>query len=191
MSEKKLRTFIAVTVPDSVRINLENTAENLIAGLDSRLIRQINLKNLHLTVQFIGDTEPDKIPEIIRIIRDLKIEEPVNLQVTSPGFFLKRNQPAVLWFGISDTSSGLHGIHSRLNEELKKSGLNIYSKNFKPHLTVAYIKPGVNPDLLRRQLDSFKLDYMAFFIREIALFSSILLPAGARHEVLYSRKIEI
>ncbi len=186
-----IRTFIAVPVPKNVKLNLLNVINSTCKKINSPLIKKIKPDNLHLTLQFIGDTLPETIPVIIKLLNEVKISAPLNLTIAKPGYFIKRKEPAVLWLGIDDEFNTLIEVYQNLQIKLKTAKLNIDSKKFKPHLTIAYIKPGFNEENLKSELHELIFaDKIQFNAEEINLYKSTLLPAGADHEIIFSRKLK-
>src|SRR5260370_4827771 len=64
MSSEPLRLFIAIELPAAARDALAALQKRLQSADTSRAIRWSSIDGIHLTLKFLGDVSPDKIPSI-------------------------------------------------------------------------------------------------------------------------------
>lgn len=130
-----MRLFLALNFSDGEKDALEGVQallkEHSAAGNFTR--RQ----NLHMTLFFLGETPPDRIPalgNILKITGDKTV--PFVLQYHQMGYFSGKGREK-LWYLSCDTSTELSGLVARLQKALKKQGFSLEDRTFLPHVTLA------------------------------------------------------
>ena len=89
--------------------------------------------NLHLTLKFLGDVEPTRLPAIEAALQTVK---PVNFTLipTRCGAFAARGEKTV-WLGVE--GSGLSDLALAVDQALCNAGFEPERRVFVPHITVA------------------------------------------------------
>lgn len=155
-------------------------------------ISHIGYANLHLTLQFLGDTDEKRIPGLKRIIDGLAAPEtPQSICFTTAGCFPNRAEPRVLWLGIEENAY-LQKVQRDLTQGLSEAGFDVDRKRFKAHLTLGRVRQGA----------SFPTDGFAHLEKAVSavtvpdspiecltLFESKLQPGGSVYTVLYERNL--
>jgi 2'-5' RNA ligase len=155
------RTFIAVKV--EAEDKLRKLISTLRADLKNDPIKWVNTDNLHITLAFLGNTGDETIEKVTSMLsKSCSGFGDFTLTISGLGIFKNLNDPRVLWAGIerSDKFSNLNAI---IKSGLIKSGMEIESGQFKPHLTLGRIK------LLksRHQLEELILQYSKTIFQEV------------------------
>jgi 2'-5' RNA ligase len=140
--------------------------------LRSERIRWVRLENLHLTVEFFGFVEEERIPELEPALAQAAAGAPAfPLRLTGAGTFGNPRQPRVLWLGVE--AAGLHTLHGRVAAALREAGWTPEARPFAPHLTLGRLARLQDPrrfrDVLAR-LQARAADEQA--VRELILFES-------------------
>ena len=185
------RLFIAVPICEKSRTDiagkiLSNTA------LRQMPVRWTAVQNLHLTLQFLGDTEEKRIQEIKRIMDNCRTcSEAEKLCFSSAGAFPARNSPRILWIGFMNNEY-LQIIHRDLTAGLNAAGFSVDNKKFKPHLTLGRVKDQTEcpPDLFtvyKNVADSAEISDSP--LDRITLFESFLRPGGSVYTALYDKML--
>ncbi len=124
-----MRLFIAITFDETVKdaicsaINLLRT--HTVRGNFTRR------ENLHLTLEFIGETLNQKAAcRAIDSVRCAKFE----MSIGGIGFF-KSNSGKVCWLGI-EKCTGLLELQNQIHLALIKEGFKLDARTYKPHLTL-------------------------------------------------------
>lgn len=171
-----LRLFVAVYPPiETARAMLAFVRE-----LKLNDCRQTHASNVHLTLQFIGDTPTKDLDGVTESVErscsglapfELKPERLISLPKRCPRLFAVQTSapPALL------------EIQRRLARRLAQHARAKPGDRFLPHLTVARSQKGAHPPETDQpiSLDPFVVD-------EILVMRSILDPSGARHECIVS-----
>ena len=190
-------TFIALDIPPSVEkaiAVIQNRFKSL--GLHASWVRP---GNIHLTLKFLGDTEPNQVPGISdKITVALALLAPFEVSLDRVGVFPDLKRPRVLWVGLKDEQGTLKTLQSGIEQALESAGFPADPKPFSPHLTLARIKSpkgiksprGINE--LKDELDALLsegIDPNPFPVESVQLYESQLTPKGSIYTVLANFKL--
>ncbi len=128
-----MRLFVAVFPPEDVLAALRGR----ITAVAGRTARLTPVDRWHVTLVFLGDVEPELLPDIERALDGVPPAAPIPLQLSGGGSF-GRGRSAVLWAGLDGDLDGLAALHAGLRRTLTAAGLPHDERPFTPHLTVAY-----------------------------------------------------
>jgi RNA 2',3'-cyclic 3'-phosphodiesterase len=179
-----MRLFIGIPLDDRLRAGLVGHYHR-IAGLGD--VKMVERENLHITLKFLGDTEPDKI-DIIKNAIDLSVQGIESFFITSNmiASFGSEKFARVIWANVDKNGEKIIDIYDKLEEKLVAEGFKRDDKPFTAHITIARSKEGID---LRKPLRDLKFEYKSR-VERVELYSSELTPAGARHTVLYEKKLD-
>ncbi|MEQ9366828.1 MAG: RNA 2',3'-cyclic phosphodiesterase [Leptospirales bacterium] len=171
-----MRLFIAIPLPEEIT--------ERVAGLCHGLpdVRWVAPEQMHLTLRFLGDElSPSRLEEVADALATVDSSGFV-LRTGGVRRFLNPRAPQVLWLGVED-EPGLLELHRRIDHRLRSVGFAGEKRAFEPHITLARLK-GVS--------DSRVLEYLQlhsdfatppFPVEEFILYSSVLRPGGAQHDI--------
>lgn len=172
---RPLRCFVGVDfhVPRKVR--------TLIEGLDPLrpAVRPVELDNLHVTLQFLGDAEPGDIRAIDNAMKETCAGvAKFDVELVGVGAFPNADRPSVVWIGI-EPPEPLAELAEELGEHLSPLGFPPEARKFTPHLTVARVKSRPDDalfDLLDKQA---RTPFGRVTLTRAVLFQSDLTKSGA------------
>lgn len=185
------RLFIAVPIQEKSRNEIIKTV--MTGSAAKRMpVRWTAIQNLHLTMQFLGDVEEKRIPELKAILDDLSVSGlPGSLCFTGLGAFPDHDAPRVLWLGIKENKN-LRKLQYDLTSVLSEREFNADRKKFKPHLTLGRVREnvrfGAENYVYLEQLVSAAVVSDSPLDR-ITLFESVLRPGGPIYSVIYEKKL--
>ena len=186
-----LRTFIAINVPPAVLdtiARIQNRFKSL--GFHASWVKP---GNIHLTLKFLGDTDPDRIPGIqITLTETLASLARFQLSLDSAGVFPDTNNPRVLWLGLKDREGALETLQTEIEKALEQIGFPREQRPFSPHVTLARIKSPQGKKELKSELDAVNQEGITphpFDVGEIQLYESQLTPKGSIYTVLANFKL--
>ena len=55
-----MRTFVAIEIPEPLKLHLDRSVEEIRSGLMDGLIRWVRLESIHLTLKFLGEIEQEQ-----------------------------------------------------------------------------------------------------------------------------------
>jgi len=186
---QNLRLFLAIDIPSEIREELtkiQNHFKSL--SLSASWVRP---DNIHLTLKFLGNTEPEKIPQIVETMNTcVGSIAPFSLSLTEVGGFPNLNQPRVLWVGLADSQGFLVSAQKNIDQNLSRLGYDADNKPFFPHLTLARIKSPKGRQGIKEKIASLNMDETKpFCISSIKLYKSDLTPRGAIYTSLHEFNI--
>jgi 2'-5' RNA ligase len=146
---EQVRSFIAIELPDELRLALARLQEQLKAGKPSS-VKWVDPGSIHLTLKFLGNISPDMVGRVIAALEGaVRGIAPFRLEVGGLGAFPGLKRVRVVWVGISGEVARLSQLQQRVESSLAPLGFVLESRSFTPHLTLARVREGATP--LERQ----------------------------------------
>ncbi len=167
-----MRTFVAVEISNEDIINSIKKFQTKI-DIDAK---SIDSKNLHFTLQFLGEISEEILQKIIQALHKIEFSSfDVNLQ--GIGTFPKLKFTKVIWIGTDDNGgNNLIQLSKKVENVLEHLGL-FADKPFKPHITVFRIKKKIGD--ITKELGSQKMiDFGIQKVTSIKLKKSELTSNG-------------
>jgi 2'-5' RNA ligase len=174
------RTFIAVKIEPGMAMH--GCISDLREKLKGEKIKWVDAAQLHITLRFLGDTDPGQVDAVKQILEGT-IPGLVRPEVVFGGLGLFRSlrDPRVLWIGM-DPRDALAGLKGRLDEELTGLGFQPEEREFTPHLTLARIKFLRDREALKNLLAKYRDKvFQKHRIHELIYYESILHPGGPEY----------
>lgn len=170
----KLRSFLAIDLPEGLRLQLGAVQQQLPMG---RLVRG---ENLHLTLVFLGDVEVELLQELDEALSGVTID-PFELTLRGLGVF-GGAKPRSVYAAVAECPS-LKDLQARLERVARQVGIQVERRRFMPHVTLARMRPGqVDDQLLARRLSEMPFEAPAFVVDAFGLYRSTLHPEGPVYE---------
>ena len=183
------RLFIAVPLAEQARAAVADLVAEVRAFVDDRArvprseVRWVRLDGLHLTVRFLGPTDPARIAELEGIVDDVaKRGASFRVGIAGAGAFPSPSRPRTLWLAITTGEAELADVAARLAPGLESAGWPRDDRPFRPHLTVARSDGRREGPLVARTLiDRAATFETGFDARRIVLFESVTGGGPARY----------
>lgn len=183
-----LRTFIAIDVEVGSALKKKWTELKLLLRNDS--IKWVDEHTIHLTLFFLGDTPISQIEKIASHL-ELVISNVQSYKITLNGLgvFGNRNQPKVVWVGISE-SKELFKLKEIINQTILLLGYREHKENFSPHITLGRVKQIKSSIELINYIDKNRLEvFQEIEIGRVIFYQSLLTPAGPIYKPLKEIKL--
>jgi len=142
-------------------------------------INWVRPENLHLTLQFLGDTPDNLVTEIAGFLAQVSGKYPKTTgRIRGINYFTHRGYPKVIYSEIKGVPL-LAEIANIIHSDMHSLGFTPDHKEFKSHLTFGRIKVLNDLNNFRRIISEFteKPD-QSFEMSEIILYQSTLTPKG-------------
>ncbi len=183
---EQLRLFIALNLPEKLKRTLNTFIEEL-RKLPSDA-KWVESENLHLTVQFLGRVDGDRVPAVTGALgRAAQGISPFRLEFSGVGLFPSEQRPRVIWVGVSGETAVLSRLHRRVQQEMGRVGFKPEKRRFSPHLTLARMRsPAGFPALMTvaEKLARERGGFGGAKISSVDLMLSELGSRGPRYSVL-------
>lgn len=181
-----MRLFVALPLPASVLEPLVGCAMALRPRLPPA--RWVPLENLHLTLRFLGDTEPRLVAGLDEALgRCFADHPPLRLRLRDGGCFPPRRPARVAWVGF-EPAPALARLQSAVATAADRQlGIGSERRPYHPHLTLARPRRPWPRQAVALWTGAFAGSRgTPFTACEGHLMRSHLGPSGARHERLAS-----
>jgi 2'-5' RNA ligase len=188
--------FVAVPLSETAREHVAELVQDVRASIvlkpGAREARWVRLEGLHVTLRFLGPTEPDRLPAVEAAVRSVAADEasfPVTLG--GAGAFPSPARPRALWLGIRGGAVELGHLAERLGRQLHDAGWAPDERPFRAHLTLARTD-GVrgSDDTARRLIAAATAFETGWLADSLVLFESITGGGPARYEPLLRARLQ-
>lgn len=138
--------------------------------------RATRAEQVHMTVQFIGDTEAASLPEVEESVRRSAAGVGAFALVPQKLTMLPERGPPRLVAAVTDAPPALLEVQRRLAQRLARSPRARAGDGFLPHFTLCRFTGGARAPRMEAPLRG-----EAFRVSDVVLVRSILRPSGAEH----------
>lgn len=185
-----LRCFVAIKLDHGVM-------ERVAALLRELKKTQADFKwvephNLHFTLRFLGTVEEAALVSLRTGLRSAVQGTPqFNVEIAGIGGFPSRNNPRVLWAGVSVGADSMKRLAEAVENEVVRLGFKPEDKGFSPHLTLGRIRSRFGLERVLRLVDglvSWRGGSMT--VRSVWLMRSTLTPAGPIYDAIDEYPLE-
>ena len=173
----RLRAFLAVALPESVRACAGQAIETL-RGVVPAGVRWTPPENQHLTLKFLGEIPEDRVDALVgRASAKLAALAPVELALGGFGAFPSAREARVLWLGVQRGAGALARLARQLDSASRVAGVERERRPFAAHLTLGRLREPARVEIERLPAP----ESVAWTATEVVLYESRLAPDGARH----------
>ena len=194
-----IRAFIAIEMSSEIKNGLDELSAQLQGQLQGVPVRWMPVKNIHLTLKFLGNVSPANIEVMKKILQaEATKHEVFEVSVGELGAFPSTRRPRVAWVKVQAPQE-LNALQRGIEDETSKLGYSPEERTFKPHLTLGRVSRNAKAGDVQRfseVLESHKVGYIgAMCVRSVHLYRSDLKPTGSEYTRLCEaplgeRKIE-
>lgn len=179
-----MRLFVAIEIPGEIRLVLAAFLKEL-RGIAPQP-KWVRAENLHVTLKFLGETEPWKLRAIERALAAIRSPLHVSLEFRGLGFFPNERKPRVFWLGM-EASANLKALVAEIDDTLQQLGFPLEDRPFTPHLTLArFNPPGLPPKLGSTVAEHSTRKFGSLIAKEFHLIESKLKSTGAEYTTVKS-----
>ena len=180
-----MRLFIGINPSDGVRDAISGFISTLESAdhADHGKIRFTSPDNIHLTLKFLGETDPMRIPDIKDALSRISIE-PFSLTVLGAGGFPSVSAGTrILWTGVKQ-SEALLRLAELTETALEQTGFQRETRPFAPHITIARTRGKAGDGVIRLIRANGNTDFGSFDVDTVHLYVSESAPGGVRYRIL-------
>ncbi len=172
-----IRLFTALSVPDEVAASLARRQ----AGLPGANWRSAD--QLHITLAFYGAVDERRADDLSVELERAAAGGPFEIALSGVGAFGDGHRTHAIWAGV-EASERLSVLAGRCRSAAERAAIPVERRDYRPHLTLAYLKPQADPDRIGTWIaDHNLLQSPPIRIDRFGLYSSVLAQGGSRYQL--------
>jgi 2'-5' RNA ligase len=187
-AQERYRLFIALPVPEAVKVEIEQAQARLRAAVTEKSVRWTTREQFHLTLKFLGSVASDRVDALIRSVAGATNSlQPLALRAGRVGFFPNARRPRVIWVGVQDEHNLLAMLQGKLEEATRDFTKEEPEERFVGHVTIGRAKEIDRRDaeaLSRIAGDLTGTTFGKWKADKLEIMRSQLSPKGATHTCL-------
>lgn len=174
--EELKRLFVAVPIPLSIRDRLCDVGHHLKKRVQPPAKRWLFREDYHITLQFLGDVEQDKVSPISDCLEELaKQFTPFRIAMTQPILFPSKRHPTVIACPIRPNLI-LDRAATQVSKQMTQFEIPEIHLPYRGHVTLARIHHNNPP-----RIPFLGMEVIEMTATSIALFQSESEPDGDQH----------
>jgi 2'-5' RNA ligase len=178
-----------------VSVDLDGLSD-AVAAVQDRLdgvsgLRLTDPAQAHITLKFLGDTDPDRVADIVTAL-EAAIEDsgvkPFEAEFGGLGVFPSLSYISVVWVGVRDGQGGaeLTALYEAIENRTVAMGFDPEDHEFTPHATIARMDHAGGKETVQNAVENDDPDVGRLQIEEIRLTESELGPDGPTYRTVES-----
>jgi RNA 2',3'-cyclic 3'-phosphodiesterase len=174
---RMIRLFAALPLP----LDLSEPLARRQSGLPGARWRP--LEALHVTLAFYGEVGERTADDLAAELERAATGGPFDLTLSGVGAFGEGHRTHAIWAGVA-ASERLNVLAGRCRAAGERAGLKLESRAYRPHVTLAYLKPQADPARIAAWIAGHNLlASPPARIDRFGLYSSVLTHDGSRYEL--------
>jgi 2'-5' RNA ligase len=187
VSQDRVRSFVAVDLEEpSIRDQII-TAQKGLQQTGAQL-KVVDPEIMHLTLRFLGEIPQSTVENVKEAMSGIRFHV-FETEFFGLGAFPNLRRINVVWVGLKQGREQLDDIFRQLEPKLRQLGLPPDNKGFRPHLTIARVRTGLNKDALADYVASMQeQEFGKMQVTTVRLKKSTLTPKGPIYNTLHEVK---
>jgi 2'-5' RNA ligase len=177
------RLFVSVDL-DELAEGIRSVQEPL---ADASGLRLVDPGQAHVTLKFLGDTDPDRVPALVEelhaAVEDAGVD-PFEAEIGGLGVFPSMDYISVVWLGVREGSAELAALQEAIEERTVAMGFDPEDHDFTPHATVARMDHAGGKEIVQETVRERDPDAGTVAVDEIRLTESVLTSDGPEYSTL-------
>ncbi|MXR51199.1 RNA 2',3'-cyclic phosphodiesterase [Halovenus sp. WSH3] len=148
---------------------------------DADGLRFTDPQQAHITLKFLGDTDPDRLGELTDALSEAVADAdvgPFEAEIGGLGVFPHLDYISVVWVGVRDGGDRLTRLHESIENATTAIGFDPEDHEFTPHATIARMDHAGGKALVQDVVESRDPDVGTVRFEEIRLTESELTDDG-------------
>ncbi len=179
------RAFIGIDLPDELKEALTLSMD----ALPKNGLKVVSKNNMHITLFFLGNLSDQKLEDAKSEIEKLDYKKFYSA-INGIGTFSMKD-PNILFAKIDEGKEELAEIYRLLFDRLKRIGINLDSRPYAPHVTIARVRELVDKEpIIKFVEDNSSREFGRFLCESVKLKQSTLTSSGPIYTDIYARYLE-
>ena len=173
-----MRLFISVDLPDRLADSIA-TVQKPLDGASG--LRVTDPNQAHVTLQFLGDVDRSRVPDIERElaqgVADATVD-PFTVRFEGLGVFPSLEYIRVVWLGVSEGTDALTQLQEAIETRMTTLGFEGDEHDFTPHVTLARMDHAGSKELVQRMIRNRDPTVGEMRVSDVRLTESTLTDTG-------------
>lgn len=147
----------------------------------------VDPEQAHVTLKFLGDTDPDRVPRLVAEL-ETAVEQagvdPFEATFGGLGVFPSLSYISVVWLGVRAGGEQLTALHDAIEARTVEMGFEPEDHEFTPHITLARMNHAGGKELVQAVVQERDPDAGTLDVEEIRLTESVRTEDGPRYATL-------
>lgn len=176
-----IRTFAAIKV-EPIK-ELADLFDFCKKHFSSSNVKWVEPHNLHITLHFFGNTEPETVPTLVNELKNIaQHQQPFDFELREIGVFGSETSPRIIYAGVADQGR-IQSLSADIEQLARKVGFEPQSSALTPHLTLGRPKGIGNEVPTRELIQLFNHKSFGFFrTNTIYLYQSVSTGTGPLYQ---------
>lgn len=167
-----MRIFISIDIPEEVKKEIKKIQDEL----PNFIGKKTEVKNLHLTLKFLGEIDEEKIMRVREKLKEIKFQK-FEVEIDSIGLFSPKFIK-IVWLHVTNCDNLQKQIDGKLKNLFEEE------RSFMSHLTIARIKAIANRNKFLEEIKKIDIPKIKFIVEKFKLKKSILERQGPKYETI-------
>jgi len=176
-----------------VSVDLDGLAEDVAAVqehlADASGLSLVDPAQAHVTLQFLGDTDPDRVDALVAEL-ERAVEEsdvsPFTASFEGLGVFPSLDYISVVWLGVGAGSAELAALHDAIEARTTAMGFEPDDHDFTPHVTLGRLQHAGDKERVQQVVREHEPTAGEIRVEEIRLTESVLTDDGPAYSTVAS-----
>lgn len=174
---RMIRLFTALSVPGTVAESLAVRQTGL-PGANWRTADQ-----LHITLAFHGEIDERRADDLSVELERAAAGGAFEIALSGVGAFGEGHRTHAIWAGV-EPNERLSVLAGRCRNAAERAGISIERRDYRPHLTLAYLDARADPDRIGGWIAEHNLLHSPpIRVDRFGLYSSVLTRNGSRYDL--------
>jgi len=189
-----VRTFISADIPPIIQKSIQQQVDNLRSKIGDSSVRWVSVRNIHITLKFLGDVSQANADILTQIIRtEADAHHAFDINVTRLGSFPSPKRARVLYIGIQ-ASAALDALQRGIESACARVGFSSESRPFSAHLTIGRVRQRISKSdqqKIYEILRDVEIDSLGIArVDSVHLYKSERKSSGAVYTKLFSAPLQ-
>jgi 2'-5' RNA ligase len=136
-SADALRLFIAISLPDAVKDEIEKVQKEMRGALPGNVVRWTKREQFHLTLKFLGNVPASRVADLAEVLRvTCRSFSALRLRAERIGFFPDLRFPRIAWVWVHGEKNELPQLQQVIEASMNNFTDERGEKKFTGHITL-------------------------------------------------------
>ena len=175
-----MRLFLAIELPDDVRVHLVKVQKKLSSVLDG--VAMTRPESLHITLKFLGEVDDRRIADLCESLSKITAG-PIDLTPARLACLPPRGPVRIIAVGMDGSEQALAALHAAVQQRCQYLGFERETRKYRPHVTMARAKRPIRAGDKQKAEEAVVSLWPGpnFPVKQFVLMQSRLEPQGARY----------